>query len=95
VAFPAANVHTGAELPSHLRGDDVTSEISEVEIQRLRAENAELRRLLAKHQWAGLTPIGSHGVCPECSGSIYRGDGTGHRPGCAIAAVLGETTGGG
>jgi hypothetical protein len=69
-----------------------TTESSGAEIERLRAENAELRRLLAKHQWAGLTPIGSHGVCPECSGSIYRGDGTGHRRGCAIAAVLGETT---
>src|SRR6266851_2416209 len=35
----------------------------------LRAENAELRRLLEKHQWAGLTPFKSTGCCPECSGA--------------------------
>jgi hypothetical protein len=66
----------------------VTSEISEVEIRRLQAENAELRRLLAKHQWAGLTPVGAVGACPECAGSMSRPDGGGHRRGCAIAAAL-------
>jgi hypothetical protein len=70
----------------------VTAEISELEFRRLQAENAELRRLLAKHQWAGLTPVGSPGACPECAGSLFR-DGGGHRPGCAIAAALGATTG--
>ncbi len=42
--------------------------MSEAEVGRLRAENAELRRLLAKNQWGGLTPIKSNGACPECSG---------------------------
>jgi hypothetical protein len=52
----------------------------------LRAENAELRRLLDKHQWSGLTPFKSSGCCPECSAaSPPRGA---HRPGCAIAAAL-------
>ncbi len=54
---------------------------------RLRAENAELRRLLDRHQWAGLTPYKSSGCCPECSGASPP-MGKGHRPGCAIAAVL-------
>jgi hypothetical protein len=53
----------------------------------LRAENAELRRLLRKHEWAGLTPFDSTGCCPECSGAAPP-HGHGHRPGCAIAAVL-------
>src|SRR5262245_14761986 len=53
----------------------------------LRAENAELRRLLDKHQWAGLTPVKSAGCCPECSGASPP-HGRGHRPGCAIAAIL-------
>jgi hypothetical protein len=53
----------------------------------LRAENAELRRLLEKHQWAGLTPIKSSGCCPECSGASPP-HGHGHGPGCAIAAIL-------
>ena len=39
------------------------------EVRGLRAENAELRRLLNKHQWGGLTPVKSNGACPECSGS--------------------------
>ena len=39
------------------------------EVRSLRVENAELRRLLSKHQWSGLTPIKSTGACPECSGS--------------------------
>ena len=55
-------------------------------IEALEAENAELRRLLAKHQWSGLTPRKSGGVCPECCGSTRFVQG--HRPGCAIAAAL-------
>jgi len=53
----------------------------------LRAENAELRRLLDKHQWAGLTPVKSGGCCPECCGTSPP-QGRGHRPGCAIATIL-------
>ena len=60
------------------------------ELQTLRAENAELRRLLDKHQWAGLTPVKSIGACPECSGSKPP-DGRGHRPGCALALALAAT----
>jgi hypothetical protein len=61
--------------------------MSEAEVGRLRAENAELRRLLAKNQWGGLTPVKSNGACPECSGSKPPAGG-GHRPGCAVAAAL-------
>ena len=57
------------------------------EIPRLRHENAELRRLLSKHQYAGLAPVGSAGACPECAG-VAPPEGEGHRPGCAIAAAL-------
>jgi len=57
----------------------------------LRAENTELRRLLEKHQWAGLTPVKSSGCCPECSGASPP-HGRGHRPGCAIAAILAVST---
>jgi len=57
------------------------------EVRSLRVENAELRRLLSKHQWSGLTPIKSTGACPECSGSKPP-DSRGHRPGCALAAAL-------
>jgi len=56
----------------------------------LRAENAELRRLLEKHQWAGLVPVKSSGCCPECCGSSPP-HGSGHRPGCAIAVILAIT----
>lgn len=56
----------------------------------LRAENAELRRLLEKHQWAGLTPVKSSGCCPECCGPSPP-HGSGHRPGCAIAVILAIT----
>ncbi len=63
------------------------SESSLAEILRLGAENAELRRLLKKHQWGGLTPVSSTGACPECAGSAPPA-GRGHRPGCAIAAAL-------
>jgi hypothetical protein len=62
-------------------------EMSDEEVRSLRAENAELRRLLDKHQWAGLTPIKSIGACPECAGSRPP-EGGGHRPGCAVAAAL-------
>jgi hypothetical protein len=46
----------------------------------LRAENAELRRLLEKHQWSGLTPFKSTGCCPECAGAAP--------PHCASVAAL-------
>jgi hypothetical protein len=65
-------------------------EMSELDAARLRRENAELRRLLEKHQWAGLTPVKSNGACPECMGSAPP-DGIGHRPGCAIASALDRT----
>ena len=55
---------------------------------RFEVEDAELRRrLLEKHQWSGLTPVKSHGVCPECCGAEPP-FGQGHRPGCAIAAAV-------
>jgi len=57
----------------------------------LQAENAELRRLLEKHQWAGLAPAKSSGCCPECCGASPP-HGRGHRPECAIAAILAVTT---
>jgi hypothetical protein len=57
----------------------------------LRAENLELRRLLEKHQWAGLVPFKANGCCPECSGPEPP-RGTGHRLGCAIAAILALST---
>ena len=57
------------------------------ELIRLRTENAELRRLLLRHQYAGLTPTYSNGACPECAGSAPP-VGSGHRAGCAIAAAL-------
>jgi len=65
--------------------------MSEPEVSRLRSENAELRRLLVKHQWGGLTPIKSNGACPECAGSKPP-DGRGHRAGCAVAAALATAT---
>jgi hypothetical protein len=64
--------------------------MSDKDINDLRAENAELRRLLAKHQWAGLTPVKSTGACPECAGS-QPPSGGGHRPGCAVARVLAQS----
>lgn len=54
---------------------------------RLRLWNVELRRLLEKHQWSGITPTKSYGACPECGGSSAP-FADGHRPGCAIAAAL-------
>jgi hypothetical protein len=66
---------------------DQDNDLLRAENDALRAENAGQRRLLAKHQWSGLTPSKSGGVCPECCAS--RRSGHGHRPGCAIAATLG------
>ena len=65
----------------------------EDEISRLRNEIAELRRLLNKHQWAGLTPVGAAGACPECAGSSPP-EGRGHRPGCALAVALAASAAG-
>ena len=59
------------------------------EIEELRAQNAELRRLVEKHQWVNVTPVNSYGACPECSGSEAP-FAHGHRDGCAIAAALGQ-----
>ena len=70
-------------MPDPLPPSD-TSQASTQTARQLRNENAKLRLLLEKHQWSGLTPAKSHGVCPECSGAV----GHGHRPGCAIAAAL-------
>ena len=66
---------------------DHRDDLLRAEIDMLRAENAEQRRLLGKHQWSGLTPSRSGGVCPECCASARFAQG--HRPGCAIAAALG------
>lgn len=66
-----------------------TQDMDDETVRRIRADNTELRRLLAKHQWSGLTPLKSIGACPECMGSQPR-EGRGHRPGCAIAAMLSE-----
>jgi hypothetical protein len=60
---------------------------SEREAVQLRALNEELRRLLEKHQWSGITPTNSYGACPECGGSRAP-FAEGHRAGCAIAAIL-------
>jgi hypothetical protein len=68
-----------------MAGNDVR--LSPAEVLDLIAQNAEMRRLLAEHQWSGLTPAKSGGVCPECCGSHRNG----HRPGCAINAVLDST----
>ena len=63
-------------------GDELA--LSRDEVLELIAQNAEMRRLLGEHQWSGLAPAKSCGVCPECCGSKRRG----HRPGCAIEAML-------
>jgi len=57
------------------------------DIEKLRAQNAELRRLLEKHQWVNVTPVRSFGACPECGGSEAP-FANGHQDGCAIAAAL-------
>jgi hypothetical protein len=59
------------------------------DIDALRTENEELRRLLEKHQWSGLTPVNSFGVCPECCASGRSVEG--HRPGCAIGRALADS----
>ena len=59
------------------------------DIETLRTENDAMRRLLEKHQWSGLTPLKSGGVCPECCASARSGA---HRPGCAIAEALAQTS---
>ena len=69
--------------------DKVVLAMSDEEVQS-RSDCAELRRLLQKHQWAGLTPVKSVGACPECAGSEPP-KGRGHRPGCAIAAAIATT----
>jgi hypothetical protein len=58
--------------------------LSRDQIVELVTQNAEMRRLLAEHQWSGLTPVKSGGVCPECCGSHRHG----HRPACAIDTIL-------
>ncbi|HWD66213.1 MAG TPA: hypothetical protein VG405_13685 [Solirubrobacteraceae bacterium] len=63
---------------------DSSTELDREDILELLSQNAEMRRLLAVHQWSGLTPIKSGGVCPECCGSARHG----HRPGCALEAML-------
>lgn len=63
---------------------DSSTELSRDDILELLAQNAEMRRLLNEHQWSGLTPVKSGGVCPECCGSARNG----HRPGCALEAML-------
>jgi hypothetical protein len=79
IGSPAARLSSISATQDHDRMRDTETS--------LRAENAELRRLLEKHQWAGLTPFKSSGCCPECSGPAPP-RGSGHRPGCAIAAIL-------
>ena len=63
--------------------------LSVEEIEQLRAQNAELRRLLEKHQWVNVTPVHSYGACPECGGSEAP-FAPGHHAGCAIASALGQ-----
>ncbi|HTX32551.1 MAG TPA: hypothetical protein VMD09_14310 [Solirubrobacteraceae bacterium] len=61
--------------------------LSVSEIEEIRAQNLELRRLLEKHQWTNVTPVNSYGACPECGGSEAP-FASGHNSGCAIAAAL-------
>jgi hypothetical protein len=61
--------------------------LSVEDIEKLRAQNAELRRLLDKHQWINVSPVKSFGACPECGGS-EAAFAQGHRDDCAIAAAL-------
>jgi hypothetical protein len=63
---------------------DTAIRLAPDDVERLLAQNREMRRLLDVHQWSGLTPSKARGVCPECCGSSR----SGHRPGCAIAAAL-------
>jgi hypothetical protein len=59
--------------------------LTDSEVEQLLEQNSAMRRLLTEHQWSGLTPLKSGGVCPECCGSTRHG---GHRTGCALEAVL-------
>src|SRR5437899_6750797 len=77
----------GLRRHSGTREQLLTIRVAEYELSPLRSENIELRRLLTKHQWSGLTPVGSLGACPECGGSEPP-DGRGHRADCAVAAAL-------
>jgi hypothetical protein len=77
-------------MSSGVQPDDGGRE-SERELRQLRVLNAELRRLLEKHQWSGGTPTKSYGARPECGGSDAP-FASGHQPGCAIAAVLGASS---
>jgi len=61
-----------------------TQRVDAVAVEELTAQNDELRRLLEKYQWSGLTPFESYGACPECGGASDLG----HRQDCAIAAAL-------
>jgi hypothetical protein len=63
--------------------------ISVDEAEKLSAQNAELRRLLQRHQWINVTPVMGYGTCPECGGSEAPWA-HGHRPGCALAAALAD-----
>jgi hypothetical protein len=54
------------------------------ELRTLLEQNREMRRLLEEHQWSGVAPVRSAGLCPECRGSRRNG----HRRGCAIARLL-------
>lgn len=59
------------------------------EAEELSAQNAELRRLLQRHQWINVTPVKGYGTCPECGGSEAPWA-HGHRTGCALAAALAD-----
>jgi hypothetical protein len=60
--------------------------LSVSEIEEIRTQNLELRRLLEKHQWINVSPV-SYGACPECGGSEAP-FAQGHHTGCAIAEAL-------
>jgi hypothetical protein len=59
-------------------------DLSREEVLDVLAQNAEMRRLLEEHQWSGLTPINSSGVCPVCCGSSRHG----HRSDCALNEAI-------
>jgi len=50
--------------------------LSPEETAELLRQNAEMRRLLSQHQWSGVTPARSRGVCPECCGQVAAGTAT-------------------
>lgn len=52
-----------------------------------RVENRALREMLKKHQW------GDDEMCPECEAMHFdndTGDECSHKPGCDLAALLGD-----